>query len=260
MTKQEFHDEIPNELFIANAVHEIRTPVQTVIGTLDLLSDTHLNQEQIEYVRQIRYGADVLLALVNDILDFSKLKSHKLLVENVPFNIKNLTENVVHLIGIEAYNKEIEVVTDIDYNNIPDLVIGDPTRIQQILLNLLKNAVKFTNHGYIHLELEKQEEKLLFKITDSGIGIPPEKAKSLFQSFYQGDSSFTREYGGTGLGLAICKGLVQKMKGQIGVKPNPYGGSIFPSEWRETQPGRFSTTFRFPLQQKSLSLTTVTWL
>ena len=120
MTKQEFHDEIPNELFIANAVHEIRTPVQTVIGTLDLLSDTHLNQEQIEYVRQIRYGADVLLALVNDILDFSKLKSHKLLVENVPFNIKNLTENVVHLIGIEAYNKEIEVVTDIDYNNPAD--------------------------------------------------------------------------------------------------------------------------------------------
>lgn len=244
MTKQEFHDEIPNELFIANAVHEIRTPVQTVIGTLDLLSDTHLNQEQIEYVRQIRYGADVLLALVNDILDFSKLKSHKLLVENVPFNVKNLTENVVHLIGIEAYNKEIEVVTDIDYNNIPDLVIGDPTRIQQILLNLLKNAVKFTNHGYIHLELEKQEEKLLFKITDSGIGIPPEKAKSLFQSFYQGDSSFTREYGGTGLGLAICKGLVQKMKGQIGVKPNPYGGSIF---WF-TVPFRMAENSTWPVQ------------
>lgn len=219
--------DIPNELFIANAVHEIRTPVQTVIGTLDLLSDTRLNKEQIEYVRQIRYGADVLLALVNDILDFSKLKSHKLLIENIPYNVKTLTENVAHLIGIEAYNKEIEVVTDIDYNNIPDTVSGDPTRIQQILLNLLKNAVKFTNCGYIHLELTRQNENLLFQVTDSGIGVSEDKMDSLFKSYYQGDSSFTRKYGGSGLGLAICKLLVKKMNGSIGVKKNPYGGSIF---------------------------------
>lgn len=219
--------DIPNELFIANAVHEIRTPVQTVIGTLDLLSDTRLNKEQIEYVRQIRYGADVLLALVNDILDFSKLKSHKLLIENIPYNVKMLTENVAHLIGIEAYNKEIEVVTDIDYSNIPDTVSGDPTRIQQILLNLLKNAVKFTNCGYIHLELTRQNENLLFQVTDSGIGVSEDKMNSLFKSYYQGDSSFTRKYGGSGLGLAICKLLVKKMNGSIGVKKNPYGGSIF---------------------------------
>lgn len=219
--------DIPNELFIANAVHEIRTPVQTVIGTLDLLSDTRLNKEQIEYVRQIRYGADVLLALVNDILDFSKLKSHKLLIENIPYNVKTLTENVAHIIGIEAYNKEIEVVTDIDYSNIPDTVSGDPTRIQQILLNLLKNAVKFTNCGYIHLELTRQNEDLLFQITDSGIGVSEDKMDSLFKSYYQGDSSFTRKYGGSGLGLAICKLLVKKMNGSIGVKKNPYGGSIF---------------------------------
>lgn len=219
--------DIPNELFIANAVHEIRTPVQTVIGTLDLLSDTRLNKEQIEYVRQIRYGADVLLALVNDILDFSKLKSHKLLIENIPYNVKTLTENVAHIIGIEAYNKEIEVVTDIDYSNIPDTVSGDPTRIQQILLNLLKNAVKFTNCGYIHLELSRQNEDLLFQVTDSGIGVSEDKMDSLFKSYYQGDSSFTRKYGGSGLGLAICKLLVKKMNGSIGVKKNPYGGSIF---------------------------------
>lgn len=219
--------DIPNELFIANAVHEIRTPVQTVIGTLDLLSDTRLNKEQIEYVRQIRYGADVLLALVNDILDFSKLKSHKLLIENIPYNVKMLTENVAHIIGIEAYNKEIEVVTDIDYSNIPDTVSGDPTRIQQILLNLLKNAVKFTNCGYIHLELTRQNENLLFQVTDSGIGVSEDKMNSLFKSYYQGDSSFTRKYGGSGLGLAICKLLVKKMNGSIGVKKNPYGGSIF---------------------------------
>lgn len=219
--------DIPNELFIANAVHEIRTPVQTVIGTLDLLSDTRLNKEQMEYVRQIRYGADVLLALVNDILDFSKLKSHKLLIENIPYNVKTLTENVAHIIGIEAYNKEIEVVTDIDYSNIPDTVSGDPTRIQQILLNLLKNAVKFTNCGYIHLELTRQNEDLLFQVTDSGIGVSEDKMDSLFKSYYQGDSSFTRKYGGSGLGLAICKLLVKKMNGSIGVKKNPYGGSIF---------------------------------
>lgn len=219
--------DIPNELFIANAVHEIRTPVQTVIGTLDLLSDTRLNKEQIEYVRQIRYGADVLLALVNDILDFSKLKSHKLLIENIPYNVKTLTENVAHIIGIEAYNKEIEVVTDIDYSNIPDTVSGDPTRIQQILLNLLKNAVKFTNCGYIHLELTRQNEDLLFQVTDSGIGVSEDKMDFLFKSYYQGDSSFTRKYGGSGLGLAICKLLVKKMNGSIGVKKNPYGGSIF---------------------------------
>lgn len=219
--------DIPNELFIANAVHEIRTPVQTVIGTLDLLSDTRLNKEQIEYVRQIRYGADVLLALVNDILDFSKLKSHKLLIENIPYNVKTLTENVAHIIGIEAYNKEIEVVTDIDYSDIPDTVSGDPTRIQQILLNLLKNAVKFTNCGYIHLELTRQNEDLLFQVTDSGIGVSEDKMDFLFKSYYQGDSSFTRKYGGSGLGLAICKLLVKKMNGSIGVKKNPYGGSIF---------------------------------
>ncbi len=219
--------EIPTELLIANAVHEIRTPVQTVIGTLDLLSDTHLNSEQLEYVRQIRYGADVLLALVNDILDFSKLKSRKLVIENISFNVKALTENVVHLVGIEAYNKDIELVTDIDYSAIPDLVLGDPTRIQQILLNLLKNAVKFTSNGYIHVELTIKEDKLLFTVTDSGIGIDEKNASHLFKSYYQGDSSFTRKYGGSGLGLAICKLLVEKMNGEIGAKSNPFGGSIF---------------------------------
>ena len=162
--------DIPNELFLANAVHEIRTPVQTIIGTLDLLSDTQMNTEQTEYVRQIRFGAEVLLALVNDILDFSKIKSHKMLLENVPYDIKDLVENVVHLISIEAFNKKLEIVTDIDYS-LPEMIMGDPTRVQQILINLLKNAVKFTNQGYIHTELKKDGDFLLIKITDSGIGV-----------------------------------------------------------------------------------------
>ena len=218
--------DIPNELFLANAVHEIRTPVQTIIGTLDLLSDTQMNTEQTEYVRQIRFGAEVLLALVNDILDFSKIKSHKMLLENVPYDIKNLVENVVHLISIEAFNKKLEIVTDIDYS-LPEMIMGDPTRVQQILINLLKNAVKFTNQGYIHTELKKDGDFLLIKITDSGIGVSKDKENNLFESFDQGDPSISRKYGGTGLGLPICKGLVSKMNGSIGFTPNPYGGSCF---------------------------------
>lgn len=218
--------DIPNELFLANAVHEIRTPVQTIIGTLDLLSDTQMNTEQTEYVRQIRFGAEVLLALVNDILDFSKIKSHKMLLENVPYDIKDLVENVVHLISIEAFNKKLEIVTDIDYS-LPEMIMGDPTRVQQILINLLKNAVKFTNQGYIHTELKKDGNFLLIKITDSGIGVSKDKENNLFESFDQGDPSISRKYGGTGLGLPICKGLVSKMNGSIGFTPNPYGGSCF---------------------------------
>lgn len=218
--------DIPNELFLANAVHEIRTPVQTIIGTLDLLSDTQMNTEQTEYVRQIRFGAEVLLALVNDILDFSKIKSHKMLLENVPYDIKDLVENVVHLISIEAFNKKLEIVTDIDYS-LPEMIMGDPTRVQQILINLLKNAVKFTNQGYIHTELKKDGDFLLIKITDSGIGVSKDKENNLFESFDQGAPSISRKYGGTGLGLPICKGLVSKMNGSIGFTPNPYGGSCF---------------------------------
>lgn len=218
--------DIPNELFLANAVHEIRTPVQTIIGTLDLLSDTQMNTEQTEYIRQIRFGAEVLLALVNDILDFSKIKSHKMLLENVPYDIKDLVENVVHLISIEAFNKKLEIVTDIDYS-LPEMIMGDPTRVQQVLINLLKNAVKFTNQGYIHTELKKDGDFLLIKITDSGIGVSKDKENNLFESFDQGDPSISRKYGGTGLGLPICKGLVSKMNGSIGFTPNPYGGSCF---------------------------------
>lgn len=225
-TKKSILKDIPSELYLANAVHEIRTPVQTIIGTLDLMSDTPLNKEQTEYVRQIRFGANVLLTLVNDILDFSKIKSHKMVLENIPFNVKNLTENTVHLLSIEAFNKNLEIVTDVDYS-IPEAVMGDPTRIQQILLNLIKNAVKFTNQGYIHIELNQEDGFLLFQVTDTGIGISKKSSSKLFEFFDQGDPSISRKYGGTGLGLPICKGLVTEMKGEIGVKPNPFGGSCF---------------------------------
>lgn len=216
-----------NSNFIANTVHEIRTPVQTIIGTLELLSDTNLNTEQTEYVRQIKFGADVLLTLVNDILDFSKIHSNNFNLENIPYDVITLTEQTAYLESIEAFNKNIDIVTDIDYT-IPPLVMGDPTRVKQILLNIIKNAIKFTSQGYIHVELlNNNNNELLFQITDTGIGIPSQKMEKIFSSFYQADASTSRKYGGTGLGLAICKALVTAMNGKIGVKPNPYGGSIF---------------------------------
>lgn len=216
-----------NSNFIANTVHEIRTPVQTIIGTLELLSDTNLNTEQTEYVRQIKFGADVLLTLVNDILDFSKIHSNNFNLENIPYDVITLTEQTAYLESIEAFNKNIDIVTDVDYT-IPPLVMGDPTRVKQILLNIIKNAIKFTSQGYIHVELSnKNNNELLFEITDTGIGIPSQKMEKIFSSFYQADASTSRKYGGTGLGLAICKALVTAMNGKIGVKSNPYGGSIF---------------------------------
>ena len=211
---------------MANAVHEIRTPVQTIIGTLDLLSETALDTEQQECVHQIRVGADILLNLVNDFLDFSKLNSQRMVIENIPFDVKSLTEETVHLIGLEAFAKGIEVVTNIDYS-IPSLVMGDPTRVRQVLINLIKNALKFTERGYIYVVLKNDSGMLHFEVTDSGIGISEKQQKKLFTSYFQAEESTTRKYGGTGLGLPICRSLVEKMKGTIGVKANPYGGSVF---------------------------------
>jgi CheY-like chemotaxis protein len=227
MEKSNTDDSDQKLTFLASTVHEIRTPVQTITGTLELLSDTKLNNEQQEYVRQIQFSTNVLLALVNDILDFTKIRSQEFKLESIPYDIAMITERVVDFVSVEAFTKGLELVTDVDYT-LPPLVTGDPTRVQQILLNIIKNAVKFTNKGYIHIELSRYDSKtVLFTVTDTGIGILEDKRKKLFTDFYQADTSTTRKYGGTGLGLAICKGLVTAMHGQIGVKSNPAGGSIF---------------------------------
>lgn len=212
--------------FLASTLHEIRTPIQTIIGTIELLGDTHLDKEQTEYIRQIEFSANVLLQLANDILDFTKIRSNEFKLECIPYDVISTTERVVDLISIEAFNRGLEIVTDIDYS-IPQNVMGDPTRVQQIILNLVKNAVKFTSKGYVLIRLNKYKDDLLFEIIDSGIGITPDKQKMIFTDFYQVDASTTRKYGGTGLGLSICKNLVAVMKGKIGVRSNPYGGSIF---------------------------------
>lgn len=212
--------------YLASTLHEIRTPIQTIIGTVELLQDTSMDDEQREYIRQIQFSADVLLDLANNILDFTKIRSDQFKLESVPFNIVELTEQVVDLISIEAFNRGLEIITDIDFS-IPSIICGDPVRIQQIILNLLKNAVKFTNHGYIHLELKKAGQNILFTIKDSGIGIKKEQKEKIFTNYYQGDISTYRRFGGTGLGLSISKNLVHLMNGRIGVKPNKDEGSIF---------------------------------
>ena len=214
--------------FLATTIHEIRTPIQTIIGTLELLSETKLDKEQSEYLRQVKFSADVLLNLANDVLDLSKLQSGKFNIEIIPFNVAQTAEQVMDLICIEAHNRGLEIITDIDYS-LPLNIMGDPTRTQQIILNLVKNAVKFTKKGYVQLcvSYNSPDSTLLFEIRDSGIGIPDEKQNKIFSDYYQVDDSTTREYGGTGLGLSICRSLVKRLGGEIGLKPNPSGGSVF---------------------------------
>ncbi len=212
--------------YLASTLHEIRTPIQTIIGNVELLQETNMDSEQREYIRQIQFSADVLLDLANNILDFTKIRSQEFKLESVPFNIVELTEQVVDLISIEAFNRGLEIITDIDFS-VPPIMTGDPVRIQQIILNLLKNAVKFTNKGFVHIELKKQDKFLLFKITDTGIGIKEEQKSKLFTNYYQGDISTYRKFGGTGLGLSICKNLVNLMNGNIGVASPKEGGSCF---------------------------------
>jgi len=212
--------------FLASTLHEVRTPIQTIISTIELLEDTQLDKEQNEYVHQIEFSANVLLQLANDILDYTKLHSGDFKIECIPFDVVDLTEHVVDLVSIEAINKGLEIVTDMD-PSFPKIIMGDPTRLQQIILNLVKNAVKFTEKGYVVVRVSSRKKMLFFEVIDSGIGIPKEKQSLVFNNFYQVDASTTRKYGGSGMGLAICKNLVEIMKGKIGVKNNPAGGSIF---------------------------------
>lgn len=212
--------------FIASTMHEVRTPLQTIIGTLELLEDTNLTKEQREYIHQISFSANALLGLANDVLDFTKISSSHFKLEIAPFNLIDLAERVVDLVTVESFTRGLEIVTDIDYN-IPRLVSGDAKRVQQILLNLVKNAVKFTEKGFIYVRISLRQNTILFEIIDSGIGVPEDKKELIFSDYYQVDSSSVRKSGGTGLGLSICKNLVEVMKGKIGVLSNPSGGSNF---------------------------------
>ncbi|CAN2048158.1 two-component system, sensor histidine kinase and response regulator [Candidatus Magnetomoraceae bacterium gMMP-1] len=213
--------------FLANMSHDIRTPMNGIIGITDMLFRTPLNEKQKKYLTTINDSANALLEIINDILDISKIEAGMLILKNISFNLFNMIENQAQLLTASAMNKDIEIIVNYP-SEAPKIVIGDPTRVRQVLVNLMGNAIKFTEKGHVIVSVDYNDvNEFIITIEDTGIGIPEDKIENIFEKFSQADSSTTRQYNGTGLGLTISKKLIEKIGGSIGVTSQVDKGSKF---------------------------------
>jgi len=218
-------------LFLANMSHEVRTPMNAIMGMLDLTLDTELKKEQQDNLNVAKDAANNLLGLLNDILDLSRVEAGKITLEIIDFHLPNVVRSMCKGLSVIAKDKDLGIEVII-HPKVPELIVGDPVRLRQILVNLINNAIKFTDKGVINVEIKLSAQKgnivtLMFSVIDQGIGIPEDNQAKVFEVFTQADDSTNRRFGGTGLGLAICKRLTEMMGGRIWVESEEGKGSAF---------------------------------